>query len=198
MMCNHRDALLFSASILHNGLWRSTLRLSALYSILNLSRCQEVDLHPLTMWGLSTSLRVKFCDVLHCSWPSRLDALCFASLLSRSRCRSATIDSESYEMEGKAPMLLQVCDRGAPSPSPPMAAKRRWEKYFEVGCFYSILDLSLSRSRSASLDHEGSKMEGRAPHWGWSFTRCCVVLGLQWKNGEIHASIQFWAHTEEN
>ena len=48
-MCNHQDALLFSASILHNGVGRSTSRLGALYSILNLSRSQEVDLHPLNV-----------------------------------------------------------------------------------------------------------------------------------------------------
>jgi hypothetical protein len=104
-----------------------------------------------------------FCEVPRHSWPSRLGAFCFISLLSWSRCRSATIDCESYEMEGKAPMLVQVCEVL-------LLHLLRWQQSSvgrstsRSGALHSIFDLLGSRSSSASLDCEGSKMEGRAPY----------------------------------
>jgi hypothetical protein len=50
------------------------------------------------------------------------------------------------------------------SSAPPYSIGHQSTKVPRLGALYSIFVLSRSRSKSASLDREGSKMEGRAPH----------------------------------
>ena len=67
---------------------------------------------------------------------------------------------------------------------PPYSIGHQSTKVPRLGASYSIFILSRSRSKSASFDHEGSKMEGRAPHWGW-----------RWKvDNQCHFNFDLIAH----
>jgi hypothetical protein len=82
-------------------------------------------------------------------------------------------------------MLVQVCEVLWPSPYPPAGAQRGWVNWCTstLGAFiFHLWSLTVKKQICTSLDCEGSEMEGRAPHCGCSFARCCVIVGLQGKN----------------